>query len=141
MADGWSVDVDSAALIAELNTLGDFAQPYVNEAAHQSADSIVREAKSRLANKLSGTSTGETEAGIQDRPAYDGNGWVVISDNSRMPNLPLWLELGTKRHKAGGHSMPALSYFYSSVQLEEGPHLRRIEQAVTDAIDAKGLGA
>ena len=141
MADGWSVEVDTSALIAELNTLGDFAQPYVNEASHQSADSIVREASSRLAGKLSGNSTGETLAGIQDRPAYDGNGWVVISDNARMPNLPLWLELGTKRHKAGGHSQPALAYFYSAVQLEEGPHLRRIEQAVTDAIEAKGLGS
>lgn len=141
MADGWSVEVDSSALIADLNTLGDFAQPYVNDASHQSADSIVREASARLARKLSGNSTGETLAGIQDRPAYDGNGWVVISDNSRMPNLPLWLEKGTKRHKARGHDQAALAYFYSAVQLEEGPHLRRIENALAAAFEAKGLGA
>ncbi len=141
MADGWSVEVDREAAVEALITLGDFAQPYVNEASHQSADSIVREASSRLQRKLSGNSTGETLAGIQDRQAYDGNGWVVISDNDRMPNLPLWLEKGTKRHKAGGHSQPALAYFYSAVQLEEGPHLRRIENALTNAIEAKGLGA
>ncbi len=141
MTDGFSIEVDTSALVAELTSLGDFAQPYVNEASGESAHSIVREAKARLSRKLSGTSTGQTEAGIQDRPAYDGNGWVVISDNDRMPNLPLWLERGTKKGKAGSHAQPALAYFYSAVQLEEGPHLRRIENALTEAIEAKGLGA
>jgi hypothetical protein len=140
LADGFSIDVDTSALVAALTSLGDFAQPFVNEASAESAHSIVREAQSRLTSKLSGTSTGQTLQGIQDRPAFDGNGWVVISDNDRMPNLPLWLEKGTKRHKARGHSQPALGYFYSAVQLEEGPHLRRIENALGHAIDAKGLG-
>lgn len=140
MADGFSIDVDTSALVAELTSLGDFAQPFVNEASAESAHSIVREAQSRLERKLSGNSTGQTLAGIQDRPAFDGNGWVVISDNDRMPNLPLWLEKGTKRHTARGHSQPALGYFYSAAQLEEGPHLRRIENALASAIEAKGLG-
>lgn len=140
MADGFSIAVDTSALVAALTALGDFAQPYVNEASHVSAESIVREGRSRLAGKLSGQSTGQTVAGIQARQAFDGNGWVVLSDNDRMPNLPLWLEKGTRRHKAGGHSQPALAYFYSAVQLEEGPHLRRIEHALTEAIEAKGLG-
>ncbi len=140
MADGFSIAVDTSALVAELLSLGDSAQPFVNEASAQSAHSIVREARARLAGKLSGHSTGQTLAGIQDRPAYDGNGWVVISDNDRMPNLPLWLEKGTRKGKAGSHAQPALAYFYSAVQIEEGPHLRRIENALGEAIAAKGLG-
>lgn len=140
MADSFSIDVESAAVIAELTTLGDAAQPYINEAAHESADSIVREAQSRLERKLSGTSTGATIAGIHDQPAYDGNGFVVISSREPMGNLPLWLEKGTKKGQAGSHASPALSYFYSAAQLEEGPHLRRIEDALQHAINDKGLG-
>ena len=139
MADGFSIDVDRAAVVAALLSLADAAQPYINVAAHESADSIVREAKTRLDRKLSGTSTGATVAGIHDQPAYDGNGYAVISSRDPMPNLPLWLEKGTKKGR-GTHAQPALSYFYSAAQLEEGPHLRRIDEALQHAIAEKGLG-
>lgn len=140
MADGFTIDVDTAGVVAALLTLGDAAQPYINAAAKASADELVAEAQARLERKLGPNATGETVAGIQAFPAHDGNGTIVISSNARMPNLPLWLEKGTKRHKAGGHTSPALAYFYSAEQLEQAPHLRRIQEALRQAIADRGLG-
>lgn len=140
MADGFTVEVDSAAVVAALATLGAAAQPYINEAAQQSAASMVREARARLQRKLGPTATGQTVAGIGSSPAHDGNGFIVVSGNERMPNLPLWLEKGTKKGRAGSHVSPALAYFYSAEQLEEGPHLRRVQDALTRAIADHGLG-
>lgn len=150
MAAGFTIDVDATAVLAALASLGEAAQPYVNEASHQTADAIVSEAKRRLQRKLGPTLTptasrpdlghGLTLAGILDKPAYDGNGYVVISGREPFGNLPLWLEKGTRHGKAGSHASPALAYFYSSCQLEEGPHRRRIQEAVAQAIADRGLG-
>jgi len=140
MPDDFTIDVDATAVIAALTTLGDAAQPYVNEASHRTADAIVRDARARLQRKLSGTSTGATLAGIEDRVAFDGNGYVVVSGRAEQPDLPLWLEKGTKKGKAGSHASPALAYFYSACQLEEAPHLQRIREALAAAIAEQGLG-
>jgi hypothetical protein len=48
-------------------------------------------------------------------------------------NLDIWLEFGT-RH------MEARPFLHASAQLEEGPHERRIQQAINDAIQEVGLG-
>lgn len=136
MSDGFRINVETAAVVAALLSLGDAAQPYVNDAAHESAASIAREAQARLQRKLGPKATGATVAGIHAQPAADGNGSVVISGRDPKPNLPLWLEKGTR----GGHVSPALAYFYSAAQLEEGPHFRRIQDAVAQAIADKGLG-
>jgi hypothetical protein len=142
VADGFTIDVDAAAVVAALLALGDTAQPYVNAASHLSADELVVEAKARLQRKLGPNATGEMVAGITDRPAYDGNGYVVISSGGldNPLNLPLWLEKGTKKGAAGSHSSPALAYFYSAAQLEEAPHFRHIQEALRQAIADRGLG-
>lgn len=144
MADGFSmgfsVDVDDAAVVAALNTLGDSAQPYINDASRESAESMEHEAESRLHRQLGPNATGQTEAGIEARPANDGNGYVVVSSNDRMPNLPLWKEKGTKKGKPRSHSEAATPYFYVSAELERGAHFRRISNALQEAIDDKGLG-
>ncbi len=141
MADGFTIEVDTDGLVAALTQLGDRAQPFINEASRASADSIVREAKARLQRQLGPKATGAAVAGIEARPAYNGNGYVVLAATDPKPNLELWLEKGTKKGDPRSHTSPALQFFYASCQLEEGPHLRRIEQAVTAAIAASGLGA
>ena len=140
MADGFTIDVDTAAVVAALSSLGAEAQPYINAAAHATADAMVLEAKARLARKLGPNATGAAVAGITDQPAYDGNGYVVISSDPALPNLPLWLEKGTKKGKAGSHASPALAYFDSAAQLQEAPHVRRIQEALRQAIADRGLG-
>jgi hypothetical protein len=140
MADGVTVEVDTAAVIAALLSLGDAAQPYINTASEATAAAFVTEARSRLQRKLGPLATGETVAGIQAFPAHDGNGTIVVSGREWMPNLPLWLEKGTKKGKAGSHSSPALAYFYSTQQLMEAPHLRRVAEALQQAIADRGWG-
>jgi hypothetical protein len=140
MADGFVIDVEEAAVIDALETLGDFAQPFVNSASRESAESMETEAVSRLRRQLGPNATGETEAGIESRPAYDGNGYVVVASNDRMPNLPLWKEKGTQKGDLGSHTEPATPFFYISAELEKGPHFRRLEDALQDAINQKGLG-
>ena len=140
MPDGFTIDVESAAVIAALTTLGDAAQPYVNTAAHETADAMVTEAQGRLERKLGPNATGETVAGIRAFPAHDGNGYIVVSGNAETPTLPLWLEKGTKKGRAGSHSSPALAYFYSAEQLGQAPHFRRIQDALKQAIADRGLG-
>jgi hypothetical protein len=140
MADGFTIDVDPSAVVAALTSLGAAAQPYINTASEATGAAFVTEAQARLARKLGPNATGETVAGIQAFPAHDGNGTIVVSGRAWMPNLPLWLEKGTKKGKAGSHSSPALAYFYSTQQLMEAPHLRRIEAALLQAIADRGLG-
>lgn len=140
MADGLTIEMDTTALVAALTKLGAAAQPFINAACQETANALVREMKARLQRQLGPNATGQTVAGIETRPAYDGNGFVVIADNARMPNLPLWLEKGTKKGRKRSHASSPLNFFYVSCQLEEGPHLRRITAAVTEAIAASGLG-
>lgn len=140
MSDGFTIDADPAAVVAALTSLGDAAQPYINAASKETADALVLEAKIRLQRKLGPQATGETVAGIEAVPARDGNGYLVLSSNDRIGALPLWLELGTKKGHAGSHASPALAYFYSAQQLQEGSHLRRIQDALQRAIAERGLG-
>lgn len=140
MANTLSITFDDTAVVAALTTLGVFAQPYVNEASRESAESMEREAWSRLKRRLSGTSTGETLAMIEVLPARDGNGYVVVSSNTRMPMLPFWLEKGFDRGKPGSHTQTAWNFFSTAAALEVGPHRRRLSNALQQAIDDRGLG-
>lgn len=138
--DSIVAELDDAAIRTILDGLGASAQPFINEAAHETADAIVREAKGRLQRQLGPHATGQTVAGITDRPAYDGNGYIVISEREPFPNLPLWLEKGTKKGK-GTHANYARPYFYISAEIEAGAHYRRIGDAIQHTIDAQGLGS
>lgn len=140
MADGFEAEMDTAEVVAAFNTLGDFAQPYINAASRDSAQSIEREAESRLRRQLGPNATGETEAGISSKPANDGNGYVVLSSNQRMPALPLWIEKGTRRGKPGSSTQPARPFFYVSAELERGSHFRRVGDALQQAFNDRGLG-
>jgi hypothetical protein len=141
MTDGLSVEMDALDVVDALNTLGDFAQPYINLASGESAESMEREAVARLRRQLGPNATGQTEAGIESRPAYDGNGYVVVSSRDWMPNLPLWIEKSTKKGRPGSSSQAARPFFYVSAELEKGPHFRRIGEALQDASNDRGLGA
>lgn len=131
--DSITIDVDSSGLEAAFNRLGETAQPFVNDASRETADAIVREAKARLARQLGPNATGATVEGITDRPASDGNGWIVIAEREPFPNLPFWLEKGTQH-------MDPRPFFYPSIALEIGAHQRRLGDALTEAIKAEGLG-
>ena len=136
----FSADMETLDVIAALESFGDAAQLHINTASQESAEAIEAEAVARLRRQLGPNATGETEAGIEVRPAFDGNGFVVLATNQRMPNLPLWIEDGTKKGKPRSHTEPARKFFYVSAELEQGPHLRRIGEALRDTAAEKGLG-
>lgn len=135
MADRLSITVDNAALLAAMERLGPAALQFTKAAARETAENIVREAQSRVAR-----ATGETAAGIHLEETHNGDGYVVLDTNKRMPGLPSWLEFGFSQGKAGSHSAPARPFFFASAQLEAGPHDRRMREAVQEAIDSTGLG-
>lgn len=140
MADGFEAVMEEAEMVAALNALGDFAQPYINDASGESAKSMENEAVARLRRQLGPNATGETEAGIWSRPAFDGNGYIVESGNDRMPNLPLWIEKGTRKGRPGSHTHAPRNFFFVSADLEKGSHFRRIGEALQQAFDDRGLG-
>lgn len=141
MADEITFDMDVDALIDALSKLGDDGHLYVNVASEQSAVSIVAEAKARLRRQLGPEATGKTVDSIQSRRAYDGNGYVVLTERDPFPELPVWLEKGTKKGKRPNRATTApRPFFYISAELEEGPHFRRIQDAIQGAIDTQGLG-
>ena len=155
MADGFSATVDSAALQAALLRLGDTAVKYTKPASKVSADSMQREMQSRIAR-----ATGKTSDNIL--VTEFGDGYIVATSDVRIfgvstptPGHPggesdyfqelhvgLWLEKGIRKGgKSRGHTAAAQPWFFPSIALEEGPHEQRIQDAVTAAIAAEGLGA
>jgi len=128
VADSLTITVDTTALFAALDALGESARAAVKGAAKITADAIAREAGARIPR-----ATGKTAEGITVEETHNGDGYVVYVKSPRMPNLPLWLEFGTKY-------MTARPYLFSSARLEEGPHLMRVADALQAAINAKGLG-
>lgn len=135
MSDGFTATVIDTVTPA-LKRLGDTALKYTKPACLISANSIDDEATRRVRRD-----TGETAQGIGVVEMTNGEGYVVYATNRRMPNLPLWIEAGTKRGKPGSHTQIAAPFFYQSVRLEEGAHARRIIAAVDDAIRVEGLGS
>lgn len=138
MANGWGIDVDTQDLLAALAALPAELAPLLKAVAKQTAENIAREARARLQRQLGPHATGETVAAItvEEIPG----GYMVWVPLPRMPNLPLWIERGTKRGKPGSHTSPARPFLYASALLEAGAYRRRIVDAITSAIDAKGLG-
>lgn len=136
-----SIDVDIAPLTAALRALPEAVRVETADACRITAEHIAREARARLQRQLGPGATGQTVAGIIAEPAYDGNGYVVMADRDPFPNLPLWLEKGTRPGKRRNFARtPPRPFFYASIELEAGAHERRIVEAMQDAGGDVGLG-
>jgi hypothetical protein len=118
-----------------LRRLGDTALRFTVPACEDTADAVIAEYQRRVRRD-----TGETAEGAQKDKLRDGTGYFVSVRNRRMPNLPEWLEFGTKQGKPGSHTQQASPAFWPAVQLEVMHHDRRISDAVGQAIAAEGLG-
>lgn len=141
MSDGFSAELDIQPVVTAFGRLVEETHRLTQDACRETAQAIAREARQRLARQLGPNATGKTVAGIVAEPAYDGNGYVVMADRDPFPNLPLWLEKGTKPGKRRNYARVApRPFFYSSIEVEAGAHERRILTALNDAGDASGLG-
>lgn len=138
MADGLTATVDAAALLAALDRVPASVARRVKAAAKVTAERIKTEAAAR--RRRATTGPGETARRLTVEET--DTGYLVYVQDPRvlrdgrllsMPNLPIWLEYGTKKMYPRPFLLPAAA-------IEEGPHLRRIAEAVQAAIDETGLG-
>lgn len=128
-----AITVDSSELIRALERLPDQVLVRTKRASEVTANRIALEAKRRFSSQVSKEATGKTLAGILVDDDSAGTGYVVSSERNPMPNAPLFFDRGTVHQ-------PARPFFDVSAQLEQGPHERRIREAIQDAIDEAGLG-
>ena len=136
-----TIDTDDAPVLGAFSALPEAVRLRVLDACQVTAERAAGEMRRRLARQLSGESTGETLGGIEARRAYDGNGWIVWAVNDRMPNLPLWLEKGTRPGKRLNHArVAARKFFYVSLELEVGGHRDRVIDAMRESAADVGLG-
>lgn len=137
------IGVDWAPLEQAITRMPEHLRVRVLYACKVTADAVVREMHARLSRQLSSEATGKTVAGIHVVKAYDGNGYVILSDrgDEQIANLPLWLEKGTRpgkrRNRARTRPRP---FFYASIALEAGAHERRLIDAMREAATDAGLG-
>ena len=125
-----TTEIEHDSITPALAKLGDAANAVLSDLARETAHTLQREMQGRLRRQTSGT--GKTADAITVEKSDDGF-YRVNSGNmgDRAANLPIWLEFGTKR-------MTPRPYFYGAIALEQGTYLRRVEDALQQALD--GLG-
>lgn len=114
------ITVDAAPLLRALDGLPHAVQAAIlEEAAWPTAEAIASRARGLVAVR-----TGRTRAGIRaERGALAA---FVISTRRPMPNVPIWLERGTRR-------MVRRPYLSIAAVLEESAWLARVRAAVERA--------
>ena len=133
----FSIELEGASGVSDmLSQFGDRLLRYTVPASRVTADKLVVEMQRRVARGA----TNETAEGIQSEPLRNGDGYYVTASNRRMPNLPLWIEAGTKKGKPRSHDQAARPFFWASVRVEESAHERRISEAIDKCLRSEGLG-
>lgn len=165
MPDGFTFTADDRALLAALDRLGASVEKYTMPAAKVTADNVKREGRARIARR-----TGATAEGILVREDYAGTGYIVATQDvvlegqrtttqgkamgmrpgdarkwaarryTQDKHVGLWLEHGTIQGKPKSHTAAPRPWLGPAADVEQGPHGRRMRQAIQDAIDASGLG-
>lgn len=130
MSDSLTIDVDDSALLAMLASFPDVVLKHVKPASKVTGDSIRREASARARRRAAGPTRGGQHMADQVvvEETHNGDGYVVFVNYPDMPGLPGWLEFGTKH-------MEAHPFLFSSARIEEGPHDRRVREALQNACD------
>jgi len=124
----FSASVDSQALIALFDRLAQSADFVCRAAARETAERIVAEAKNRAKRR-----TGETASEIHYELSRDGQGYVVLGYRTGTGEDPIdkYLEYGTV-------SQYAKPFFWTSANLESGPHLRRLTDRIVEWLEDVG---
>lgn len=133
MADRLTVDVDAREVLQALDRLSVAAERALKRAARETADAIAREARARARR-----ATGRLAEAITVEEIASGYRVFVSpmqdpAGGTRADNFGLWHEHGTK-------FMTAQPFLFSSARLEEGTHLRRVAEALQDAIEEASRG-
>ena len=142
MPNSFTVEIDGDKMREALEgeSLRNVIKGFIKVASRESADHVCAEMKARLQRQLSGHSTGLTVESIVVKSDKTGWGWIVDAGNATMPMLDRWLE-GDTAYGGFKNAARRKPFFWQSVQLEDGPHQRRIEAAVGAALSEYGLGS
>jgi len=127
------VHVDAAAVLGALQRFPAVVEAHLKVSFKETADAIQREAQGRIRRR-----TGKTGDAIEVQESYDKKGYVVVVAAPRT-HIGRWLEWGTVNDN-GSLRMAAKPFLFISAQLEEGPGVRRAEEALQAAIEEIGLG-
>lgn len=130
MADGITIDVDAADVLALLDRLGPAAEVHVHEASRITAERVQQDARSRARHRT-GRLIEAIEIEEAGPPMHGYRVFVGEMSDERGPRpeeFAIWHEAGTKK-------MSAQPFMENSAALEEGPHLRRLADALQAAID------
>lgn len=130
MADGYHLEIDDEAVLVMLAAYGPVAEALVHEQSRITAFRVQAEARSR-ARRRTGVLIDAITVEEGEPPL---NGYRVFVDDMvdergpRADEFALW-------HEAGTRHMPAQPFMENSAKLEEGPHLRRLADALQAASD------
>lgn len=128
--DSVTVDVQDG-ISAALDRLGDAAAPLLLAVAKESAESIKADVQARIRRQTNGTGRTANAVTVDQ---VEGGYRVHSGDmQDRAANLPTWLEYGTK------HMTPKPAW-NAAILLQQGTHMRRLEDAMQAAIDGLGVG-
>ena len=145
MADSFTITVDTTALLAVLDRLGDEMKRRIRPIAEETANRIAKEASARARRAATPTRGGRHMADqivvqesrktteLASGGESSGVGYVVFVRYPEMPGLAGWMEHGTV--KMGAHP-----FLFPAARLEEGNFLRRVTEEAQDILNEKGLG-
>lgn len=142
----FQVDIDTDGLLRALDEFGHLADALLLAAAMETARAIRTEAERRLRQQTHGT--GQTASNLvatDNLPSWLGGGkgtagqvFVYVRPVRRPDNLTIWLEYGTIDRFGRQHVSPR-PFLYPAARLEEGPHRRRILEALQRALAQTGF--
>ncbi len=124
----FTASVDATEVVALLDRLAYSAQFVTREVARTTAEKIVHEAQARIRR-----ATGESASEIHYELTRDETGYVVLGyrEGGNEGVVDKYLEFGTKFQYAK-------PFFFSSAQLEDGPHMRRLVERMQEWLDNAG---
>lgn len=158
MADGLTVEWDTKALFAALDSLGPLAEARLREAARVTAEAVRDEAQRRVGRQSGATAEGIVIREYQNSPYFLVTTSDVVSEQERarrrhvqrlnprqnklrwtranyenVPHVGVYLEYGTVR--ATDHP-----FFWGAASAEASAFDRRIKTALSSALEETGLG-
>ena len=127
MADGFEAYVDNTALLAMMDRVGPSLEFHTRDVARETAIRVAYEATARVRRR-----SGQTAEGIHWEMSRDGKGYVVLAyEAGKQAPVDRYLEEGTK-------FMLARPFWWASAEIDNGPHLRRMEQRIQTVLDDLG---
>ncbi len=116
--------MDAKELLAMFDRVGPSLDFHCRDVGRETAKKIAAEATARVKRR-----TGVTATGIAWDMSYDGKGYVVTAyTKGHQPDpVDIYLEKGTSR-------MYARPFFFASALLEEGPHMRRLQDRIEEVL-------